>query len=138
MDSFWEIIGHFHPTCIHFPIALVFLTLICDIAVLLGKKPFQAFGNFTLITAVILSVPVLLTGYCAGSSVSPHAIFWHQWIAIVTTGLAALYICWRFYQQDSPKWNVAFSFILVLLISLTADLGGIISHGYSPFQFLEW
>lgn len=132
------LIGKFHPVFVHFPIVLAFLLFICDLMVLFGKYEYERFGDFVLLLTLLFFIPTLTTGFMTSYAFSEEDIYLHQWLA-VTSFLFALFLAfWRFYLSKKHlhkkmRLNFLFSLILIVLIAITGDLGGIITHGISPF-----
>lgn len=134
-------IGEFHPILVHFPIVLFTLTLVADI---LGhyKLP-NAFllGSWLLWAGTVIAIPVLITGWEASESIPEDNLYLypHMYRAFGLASYALIYsifrwvIIWK--KLDFAAFIYIFlSLILLFLTSITAEYGGIISHGVSPFS----
>jgi uncharacterized membrane protein len=111
--------------------------------VVFGKYEFEKFGDFVLLLTIIFFIPTIATGFITSFSYSVEEVFWHQWMAVISFLFALIFCLWRFHLSKKHlhkkmKLNFLFSFILFILISITGDLGGVITHGISPFINLFW
>ena len=59
-------LGEWHPAIIHFPIALIFMTLVFDILYGFTKKEiFQVIANWLIVSAAVVIIPTAITGFLA-------------------------------------------------------------------------
>ena len=133
-------IGTFHPILVHFPIVLFTLTLICDLFYGIGETNAFSAGHWMLFGGTLMCIPTIATGWEASQSFPPDdpTVHKHMLMAFTTASYAVLYSCFRL-ATIFKKWEmmplifVTLSVILVLLTSWTADYGGLLSHGVTPF-----
>lgn len=137
-------IATFHPILVHFPIVLFTLTLICDIFYGMGKEGAFKVGHWMLFGGTLMCIPTIFTGWESSESFPPNdpTVQKHMYLAFSTAGYALIYSCFRL-AVIKKNWPIApFLFIalsigLVYLTSWTANYGGLLSHGITPFSELE-
>lgn len=131
-----------HVVLIHFPIALFLAGTVFDFIAQWKKNKMlasAAYLNFLL--AAISTVPVLVTGILAwqwaleGQQVK-GILLMHLvsgWISSVLIWVV-LWIHWRARRQDAslPRFRLFIEGLAVLLVSLTAHLGGFLSGVNGP------
>lgn len=139
-----NILGQFHPVLVHFPIVLFTLTLICDILYYLGKDPGHKLAAILLWAGTLMCLPTVVTGWEASESFpegDPRVIEHMTW-AFTLASYALIYSIFRAFAWRK-QWNIypfvylALSVLLVTLTSWTSDLGGILSHGTTPFSTIK-
>ena len=132
-----------HVVLIHFPIALFITAVGFDYLNLWRKsRTLAAASYFNLLLAAVFTLPVVATGLAAwqwaleGQKLK-GVLFLHLILALITTVLLwlILYIHWRARRhpdQPLPKYRLPIEALAVLLIGLTAHLGGFLSGVNSP------
>ena len=102
---------HIHPMLVHFPIALLIVGFVADIAGLFIKKAYLAQAGFLLqIFGVLGVVAALITGNLAGSGISEegilgHAIEQHEEAAELTIWIAAIAVVYRIVMVYLKKFE---------------------------------
>lgn len=129
-----------HPMLVHFPIALLSAGLFCDLLNGIGKKSALLFAHWLIIAGALLCLPALVTGWEAAEAFPANAPFvtQHRLFAIATTCVALLHALFRgtVLRKEwvlPPLIYVSCSVLTVILLALTADYGGRITHGESLF-----
>lgn len=136
-------LGEFHPVLIHLPIALVILGFIFDLlAWVLGTKreQFLTLGHWFYLFAALLVIPTAFTGWYATdfyASDDPD-VYRHTVMAIITVIYLIGYGVFRaLCLYSRPVFSifvyVILSLIAVILIAITAELGGIVVRGNGIF-----
>ena len=139
-------LGPYHPITVHFPVALITFALVLDaLRVFTKYRPFFVIGHWTVIIGTILLVPPIITGLDAAASKDPFDLYisLHKNMAFATLGFSLFhssirgYALMRYYKELPRKlharWFLVVSTINMLLVSITGDLGGFLTHGSTPF-----
>jgi len=131
-----------HVVLIHFPIALFTVAVAFDFAAYWTKKRMMAMAAyFNLMVAAISTLPVVATGLAAwqwaleGQTLKGILLF-----HLVLGCLSAALICfvfwlhWRAHHRSEgvSRCRLAIEFIAVLIVGLTAHLGGFLSGVNGP------
>lgn len=131
-------IGNFHPVFLHFPIALILMTVVAEI--LNQKKPsllFQHAARFMLVSAAIFAIPTALSGLAFSYNASYQGLlavffWWHRFLGI---GTACLSISAALLKELARKKKVSVLFygitlvMLVLFLVVGSYLGGKMTFG---------
>ncbi len=137
--------GQFHPSIIHFPVALLMLGALAEFFYLL--KPGQFLRNavsFNLYLAAPSSILATALGWCltATEGVTPElkaTLYWHRWLGTGTAVLALLLlVMWHFEFIKSKTGTRVFRLFLfsgALLVAVTGHLGGQLVYG---LDWYEW
>jgi hypothetical protein len=127
-----QFIGRFHPSLVHFPIALFLLVPILETV---GRKARLAYlrlsVNFVLALATVGATSAALLGWCMGRSggYSGRLITQHMWGGAVLSILC--WVCWLL-QTRLREPGVAYAIALALgvgLVAWTGYRGGQLSLG---------
>ena len=136
-----ENIGLFHPILVHFPIALFTVALLCDLLNGIGKSAALPVAHWMIIGGALMCLPTIATGWEAAAAYPPEHPFLHQhrFFALTTSAVGLTYALFRFLVlrkgwQFHPILYVTCSVVLLSLVALTADYGGLVAHGVSPFD----
>jgi len=64
----WELAGHLHPFLVHFPVALVFLSVAAEVLLVVRKEArFGDAGRFMIAAAAWISIPAAIAGFALAS-----------------------------------------------------------------------
>jgi uncharacterized membrane protein len=127
-----EFIGRFHPLAVHFPIALLLLVPILELA---GRSPGLSYlrlaASFVLGLATLAATSAAILGWCLGRSggYSGSLITEHMWGGILLS--AFCWLCW-FLRTRTPELGKAYGLALLLgvgLVAWTGYRGGQLSLG---------
>ncbi len=130
--------GRFHPTIVHFPIALLLLAGVIEILGK-GKETRRAVPMLLFVAAwgaIVAAVAGLYLGQGAGYDMD--TFMWHQRLGIIVAVLASFAFVWRSRsgaaseENPTPEPRRAFGGLMLLLIGLvgyTGHLGGTLTHG---------
>jgi uncharacterized membrane protein len=131
-----------HVVLIHFPIALFLAAVAFDLVAQWTKRPGLAHSAYyNLLVAAISTLPVLATGVIAwqlqleGQKLKGMLLL-HLVLACVSS-LTIWLVWWVHFRarrraQVLPNYRLAFEFLGVALIALTAHLGGFLSGVNGP------
>lgn len=127
-------LGNFHPILLHFPIALILMTVVAEILFNWYKNPlFDHAARFMIIAAAISAIPTALFGLAWGYN--SHYVgdfqtifFWHRALGLSTAVLAVLTATLRSKQQGRGAYYICLT-LLFILVSLAAFLGGELTFG---------
>lgn len=134
--------SEFHPMLVHFPIALLLLGLIADLASLIFKKEacLSKAGFYLLITGTLAAIPTVLTGILFTAALTGDAGALkekHETFALTTLGLAVITSVFRIYIVSSRKEASGLKWIALALylltaacVSVTGFLGGTLVYRY--------
>ena len=127
-----------HVALVHFPIALIFVSVLFDLLSL--RKQSLALlraAYYTVIVSAVSAVPTIATGLLAwqwqleGARLKGNLKL-HLILALCSSALIWL-VCWlhvkeqRKPQFNSPRARLAVEFVAVALTMLTGHLGGFVS-----------
>jgi uncharacterized membrane protein/mono/diheme cytochrome c family protein len=127
-----QFIGHFHPLVVHFPVALVLLAPILELA---GRKERLAYlrlsVEFVLALATLGATAAAILGWCLGRSggYSGSLITQHMWGGILLC--IVCWLCW-FLRVRDPEPGIVYAVALVFgvgLVAWTGYRGGQLSLG---------
>ncbi len=130
-----------HPLFVHFPIAFFFAFFIFELlGTCLKKAQWRYLASWLLYLGTIAAVFTVLAGLFAAETVEHgedvHEIMeTHEHIGIAVLSLALFLSAWRLKQwgmqsSGSNSLFIGLAGLLCLLISLGADLGGLMVYGY--------
>lgn len=134
-------LANLHPLLVHFPIALLTVFFLLDLlASLAGKKSWRDAAGMMLYFGTIGAALAVFAGFIAADSVAHgddvHDIMTrHQYFGVSVLTLATLLSLWRLLAGGiiTGAANVFFltlSGLLCLLLTLGADLGGLMVYRY--------
>jgi uncharacterized membrane protein len=150
-DSYRKIIhwlGNFHPVLLHFPIALIVMTVISELLYhWYGTPLFEHASRFMIITAAITAIPTALFGFAFGydahyEGILGNLFWWHRFLGVFTTLLTIVAAILR-ELHTSKQWNTMKTyyiclFIIFISVNLTGYLGGGLTFGpdslWPPFD----
>jgi uncharacterized membrane protein len=127
-----------HPVIIHFPIALLIISVAFDLLAIWRKNPALAKAAYYNLFSAALTTPVAIaTGLTAwqwqleGAKLKGNVLL-HLIFALSASGMIWLLWGWRVRQRRSPEGTLRVVYVVlalatVLLIALTGHLGGIVS-----------
>ena len=131
-------IGDLHPVLLHFPIVLFFLAFVLDFLFLIGvvKEPFYAASHWLVMIASGLAVLTVITGLYAaklGHDDNPYVFLHRNW-ALGTLAYSIGHGFFRGYVIRSKRVFSAYVFVSIslinlILISITAEYGGLVTRG---------
>ena len=134
--------SHLHPMLVHFPIALVIIGYIAELASLIFKKELclSKFSLYLLITGTLAAIATWLSGVLftpemagvAGSVKESHELFAFVTILLlIITSVVRLIIVFGKKENKNLKW-IAFCLygLAALTVSFTGYLGGSLVYNY--------
>lgn len=125
-----------HGALTHFPIALLFMAITFDLgAYLWRKQEWRIVSFWMIVSAAIMIVPTLATGWIAGGDYTagrggvPAIFWWHRLSAFTTGGLAVTLLLWRVKVKDALSGtallgSIALTLLTVSIVGYTGFLGG--------------
>jgi hypothetical protein len=130
LPYFLSWIGHWHPLILHFPIVLIFVTVIQY----WRKDPYiEWYLSFTTFLTMLTTITGFLLSIENGSKGELTLI--HQWLGVSVAYLMAI---WFWISKGSVDRNVAVKTLqlaMLILIVFTGHFGGMVTHGQN---FLSW
>lgn len=138
-QSFIAWLGSYHLLILHFPIALIVMTLFAEGLSYWTLDPlFDAAARFMMMAAAVTIIPTALLGLAFSYSATyggelMDALWWHRLYGLVTTVLVVFTVYVREYYHHRA---VYYTLLLLSFISvfLTGYYGGKMTFG--PFYFL--
>lgn len=138
--QFFATIGRFHLIFLHFPIALIVMTVVAEwLWIWFGNLMFSHAARFMISAAAIFAPIAALLGLAFGygqnyEGMSLDLFVWHRYFGLLTAGLAILtailrerYACQ--YTSSLKSYYVSL-FFLFLSVSLTGAFGGALTFGF--------
>lgn len=132
-------IGRFHLLFLHFPIALIVMTVVAEWLWIWFRHPvFNHAARFMLLSAAIFAPITALLGLAFGygqlyDGISLDLYVWHRYFGLLTAGLAILtaILKERYLRQYAPSLVSYYIclFLLFISVSLTGAFGGGLSFG---------
>ena len=129
-----QFIGRFHPLAVHFPIALILLVPILELAGFSNRFPYlRLSAGFVLALATISASTAAMLGWCLARSggYSGPLLRQHMWGGIALA--AVCWLCWLLHTRASefgPRGIYAFTLsISIGLVAWTGYRGGQLSLG---------
>ena len=132
---------HIHPMLVHFPIALVMIGFLADLASLIIKKElcFPKISFYLLIIGTLGALAAVTTGYFFTSEMSGAAgdvRETHELLAFATLLLLIITSVLRIILLRKPdnkglKWSAFILYaIAAVLVSITGAMGGTLVYNY--------
>lgn len=139
LTSWLNEIGRFHLLMVHFPIALITMTVVAECLWIWFKNPiFDHAARFMILSAAIFAVPTALLGLAFGygqnfEGLSLELYVWHRYFGLLTVGLViiAAILRERYVRQMASSLISYYIclFILFICVSLTGAFGGGLAFG---------
>lgn len=134
-------IGAFHPILVHFPIVFFTLAVALDLWQYLTQDRTPSYYSHWLFFLGALSLaPTIITGIDqSGNHSETIHLYLHQSLAYFLAALVLAQTVIRlFYLKGtyfiSNQYIIFLSVVIFLVVSLTGDVGGILSRGTTPFS----
>lgn len=126
-----------HGAIVHFPVALLLTALAYEVGAFLLRKPaWRVVSFWSLVGAVAMSAPALLTGWFTGAQMFGHLehlpapFVLHRAVAFSVSAVALILLLLRIRAHDEPKGGS-----LVLCLGLTLLAGAMVAYtGYQGGQ----
>lgn len=133
--------GDLHPITVHFPVVLVTVALTLDVASQLTKnKMTYSIASWFVIATIISLIPTIFTGFEAATRFKGENTYVNLHMALALMGFFGMVlngVIRIFYFLDFPILTQFYSILLnaitFLILVMTGDLGGIITHGKTLF-----
>lgn len=137
--NFLSAFGRFHLLFLHFPIALIVMTVVAEwLWIWFGNPLFSQAARFMIFAAAIFAPITALLGLAFGygrnyEGLSLDLFVWHRYFGLLTAGLAILTATLRerYARELSSSlrsYHVSL-FFLFLSVSLTGAFGGSLTFG---------
>lgn len=137
--AWWGKLGRFHLIFLHFPIALIVMTVVAELLWVWFANPlFTYAARFMLLAAAIFALPTALLGFAFSfehhyEGLQYSLFLWHGTLGFFTAGLAILaaYLRERCVHEKTltPLAYYIALFILFISVSLTGAFGGSLAFG---------
>lgn len=134
--------SHFHPMTVHFPIAIVLIGFLVDIASIIFKKEkwLSKAGFYLMIIGTLSAIAAFLTGEfltkefsgAASELKERHELFAKiaMWILIVGSALR-VFLVYRKMDESPLKWLVFLLYaIAAISVGIAGYLGGSLVYDY--------
>lgn len=134
--------SHFHPMLVHFPIALVMVGFIAELAALIVKKELYSpkFSLYLLVIGTLAAVVTWLSGVlftsemsgAAGSVKESHELFaLVTMLILIITSVVRLIVVFGKKENKTLKWVGFWLYgLAALTVSITGYLGGTLVYNY--------
>ncbi len=139
VESFLHWIGTYHLIFLHFPIALITMTVVAELLFYCFKKPvYDQAAYFMIMTAAIWAIPTALLGYALSYNITFHdtaldLFEWHRYFGSVTALLAFITAYFRYAYANQQSTSLKSYYIsllcLFIFVILTALFGGDLAFG---------
>lgn len=137
--NFFSAAGRFHLLLLHFPIALIVMTVVAEwLWIWFGGLMFSQAARFMIFAAAIFAPITALLGLAFGygqhyEGLSLDLFVWHRYFGLLTAGLAILtaILRERYARELSSSLTSYYIslFLLFLSVSLTGAFGGSLTFG---------
>lgn len=133
-QSWMQWIGSFHFIFLHFPIALIAMTLISEILFAWYASPiFDYASRFMLIASAVLAIPTAFLGLTYSYTATYNGIladfvWWHMWLGFATATFA-IFVAFIRERWGISKLYYTCLVFLFLLVNVTGFLGGAMTFG---------
>lgn len=138
--AFWlEWIGRLHLIVLHFPIALIVMTVVAEwLWIWFDNLIFDHAARFMIIAAAVFALPTALFGFALGygqnyEGLALDLFMWHRYFGIITACLAVLtaILRERYVRRHASSLKMYYLclFILFLCINITGTFGGGLAFG---------
>lgn len=134
-------IGRFHLLLLHFPIALIIMTVVAEWLNIWYDRPvFEHAARFMIAAAAIFAPITALLGFALGygqhyEGLSLDLYEWHRYFGVTTAGLTviAAILKERYIRQLSPSLTAYYIclFFLFICVNLTGTFGGSLAFGFN-------
>lgn len=139
LKSWLNSIGRFHLIFLHFPIALITMTVAAEILWVWFRNPlFDQAARFMLISAAIFVIPTVLLGWAFSygqqyEGLQLELYEWHRYFGCLTAALAILatFLRERYRKRYTSSLTAYYIclFFLFISVSLTGTFGGSLAFG---------
>lgn len=122
-------LGRFHPTLVHFPIALLTAAFLAELLARLLRRPqLQHAASFSYTLGALGSVPSAAFGWLLAESTTHRGneLDYHRWLGVAVATVAILGMT-VFYRK--PGARLPLLALLAVLVGITGHLGGSLSYG---------
>lgn len=133
-------LGHLHLVFLHFPIALIIMTVVAEILFFWhGSFLFDHAARFMITSAAILAPITALFGFALGfgefyEGAMNDIYAWHRYFGVVTAILALWAATLREHyargKSESLKSYYICLFFAFLVVNLTGLFGGVLAFGF--------
>lgn len=133
-------VGRLHLLFLHFPIALIVMTVLADLLWLFYKNHvFDHAARFMLLAAAVFAPVTALLGWALSyhvpyDGISLDLFEWHRYFGVLTTGLviSAAVLRELYISQRMASLTVYYIclFFLFICINLTGTFGGVLAFGF--------
>lgn len=142
MSTITNILGHFHPALVHFPIALLTVGAVFEVfAVLKGKRQRSTIGRALLILGLLGAGAAALSGLAHFKTAEFQGLtldvaLIHRVLGLATLGLATLTVLAGGFQRD-PGPQGRRLWVYRLVYATTAGVVGLTGH-YGGWVVFGW
>ncbi len=137
--GFLEWLGHFHFLFLHFPIALIIMTVVAEwLWIWFANPVFNHAARFMIVSAAVFAIPTALFGFALGyhqtyEGLDLELYTWHRFFGVLTVGLVTVTAVLKERHARQPATSLvgyySCLFLLFLSINLTGVFGGSLAFG---------
>lgn len=119
-----DLLGHFHPFLVHFPIGILVLACVMIWLQAIRKTETQSSISILLLLGTIAAILAAISGFLLSNSgeYEKGDVLAHQWWGIGTSICAIILYFFQAYQK-------IISLVLLIAIAITGHLGGELTYG---------
>lgn len=124
IPAFLQVLGRAHPLILHFPIVLLLMAV--GLYWVSDEKLKKIGTQILLFGANLTGITVVAGLLLANEGYDGDALIWHQWLGVLSLGLAVLVY---FYREKPTRFLRISTSVLAVAITLTGHFGANLTHG---------
>lgn len=129
---FLQVFGRAHPLVLHFPIVLLLLAFVLELAVMYSKQPaLKDIADWVLLIASLTTVIAALTGLFLSreQGYDGDEVYTHKWMGVICSFAGFLWYGFRNQIRNNRAVIIGTGFCISILLFITGHKGAGLTHG---------